>query len=96
MFIVDRYKSKCIFVECLCWSEMRHLSNIVCSLTQGLENLFVVFQVDVGEHVSSHFVSFAEVCLQAFFKDLTLKLRYDRPRLDQADTENKQNKLLIL
>lgn len=67
-----------------------HLSNVVCALPQGFEDLFVVFQVDVGEHVSGHCVSFAQVGLQAFFVDLLLKLGDDWPRLNQADTDNRQ------
>lgn len=67
----------------------RHLSNIVCGLAQCFKDLFVVLQVDVGEHVSSHGVSFAQVSLQAFFVDLLLKLGDDWPRLDQADAGNR-------
>lgn len=67
----------------------RHLGNIVCRLPQGFEDLFVVFQVDISEHVSSHCVSFAQVGLQAFFVDLPLKLGDDWPGLNQADTDNR-------
>lgn len=88
--IVDHCNRKCLSVERLYLSEMRHLSNVVCGLPQGFKDLFVVFQVDISEHVSGHFISFAQVSLQAFFVDLPLKLCYDRPRLNQADTEHKE------
>lgn len=51
--------------------------------------MFVVFQVDIGEHVGSHCVSVAEVGLQAFLVDLLLELSDDRPRLNQADADNR-------
>lgn len=92
--IVDHCNTKCLSVEHLYSSEMRHLSNVVCGLPQGFKDLFVVFQVDISEHVSGHFISFAQVSLQAFFIDLPLKLCYDRPRLNQADTENKEFNML--
>lgn len=92
--IVDHCNRKCVSGESLCSSETQHLSNVVCSLPQGFKDLFVVFQVDISEHVSGHFISFAQVSLQAFFVDLPLKLCYDRSRLNQTDTENKEFNML--
>lgn len=91
---MEHYNRKCLSVERLYSSETRHLSNVICGLPQGFKDLFVVFQVDISEHVSGHFISFAQVSLQAFFIDLPLKLCYDRPRLNQADTENKEFNML--
>lgn len=72
------------------WSMFVYLCYILSCLPQGFEDLLVVLQVDVCEHVSSHFVSFAQISLQALIVDFTLKLCYDWPRLNQADTEERR------
>lgn len=66
-----------------------YLCYILSTLPEGFKDLFVVLQVDVREHVSSHFVSFTEISLQALIVDFTLKLCYHWPGLNQADTEER-------
>lgn len=85
----------CVSVERSDADKAPHLCDVVCALPQGFKNLFVVFQVDVSEHVGGHLVSFAEVGLQGFFVDLPLKLRYDWSRLNQADANSKNYISLI-
>lgn len=77
-------------MDFVCRLRVLYLGYILCSLPQGFKDLFVVLQVDVYEHVSSHFVSFAEVSLQALLIDLTLKLCYHWTWLYQADTEERK------
>lgn len=67
-----------------------YLCYILSGLPEGFKDLFVVLQVDVCEHVSSHFVSFTEISLQTLIIDFTLKLCYHRARLNQADTEERE------
>jgi len=59
--------------------------NLWC-LSKTLKYLAVILQVDVLEHICSHFISFGEVYLQAFLIHLTLKLCDDRSWFNQADT----------
>lgn len=83
--------SQCRTFEDLFISELSGEDNNLCyvlrALSECFEDLLVVLQVDVGEHVRSHFVSFAEVSLQALVIDFTLKLCYHWPGLYEADTE---------
>lgn len=75
--------------------EDNNLCYVLRGLSECFEDLLVVLQVDVGEHVRSHFVSFAEISLQALVIDFTLKLCYHRPGLYQADTEGRQEEKYI-
>lgn len=71
-----------------------YLRYVLSALPEGFKDFFVVLQVDVREHVSRHFVSFAEISLHALLVDFTLKLCYHRTRLYQADSdERKEEKI---
>lgn len=62
-----------------------YLCYVLSRLAKSFKDLLVVLQVDVGEHVCRHLVSFTQVRLQALIVDFALKLCYDRPGLNQAD-----------
>lgn len=64
----------------------QYLCYFFSRLPKGFKDLLVVLQIDVCEHVGRHFVSLAQVSLQALIVDFTLKLGYDRTWLNQTDT----------
>ncbi len=82
--------SKQYVMKNACGWTIPYLRYILSSLPEGFKDLFVVLQVDVGEHVSSHWVSFAEISLQALIIDFTLKLCYHWTWLYQADAEGRK------
>lgn len=84
--VSEQYITRC---TALVNEQSAYLCYVLSGLPQGFEDLFVVLQVDICEHLSSHFVGFAQISLQALIVDFTLKLCYDWPRLNQADTEER-------